>query len=518
MPVRLIVQFYTYNRVGCRHTNIMPPGSRLAAMVGASRLNAINRFIRDHRHSTSPFVISLPITKYEEFDKRFRIRNIFMAVNTIVSIALMIATLQEDILDFDDKDTSEFVTKCVITFFTVIQIILILDYYYQHVLLVYEETCHSISYKSKIKALARHDRLNPYDSDINAFKTRPSNEENASLLKAGKRLHTAELKVSYWAIFRTSNMTSRLVGEILLTLPHCLPLPFDWTTKLGLFMFFRLYIILRVVRDFSPRLVFETQLEHFFSLQDLVQSASNSSVAEFNDIGEFDVWILDADHPEGTEFNIYTSVLLSAQVLVSGWATDTWDVYNPSTPAGKVVTLSSTVFGLFMVAMLLEYMHNRMQLSDWERTIMRAINYSNDRHNEQEQAAKLIQIAWRYSRSREAEQEGAINHYTFALLKQLKIWRKIRKERQRREIVDGTARDNEVYDLRQYIDESVNDMRVSLIKDIAIMFRQQRRSRRHRKGKKMRASQVHTSSESEMTEEENGRDTRDEPLGKKENE
>ncbi|PRP88340.1 hypothetical protein PROFUN_03254 [Planoprotostelium fungivorum] len=538
----------------------MPVRTRVAAaVVGVIQKDPISKFIRDHKNGPNPFLISLPIAKYEEYDKKIQKRNIYMAVNTLICLSLLIATLELEILDdFAREDVGQLITKSIVTLFTALQIFQIIEYYYQHVLLVLEETMHSITYRSKIKALSRqHGNKFSYDSDATILNN--SHEETITMEVSNHSPHVVlseskvesaplltrsranSVRLSTWTVFRTSSFPSKMIAEIVTTLPHCLPLPYKWATLLGLFMFFRLYIIIRVMRDLST--VYR-QRKHIERISDW--SSFFIFKIYFNQhpipvllalltacsmIMGYTIYIFerDQDHKDGITFDLFTSTCVShpfilglscgqlndgmqlaVQVIISGWATDTWDQYNPVSPPGKVAALACVLLGLFLVAILLEYMHSKMQLSDWESTIMRAIDHSKARQNEAEQAARLIQIAWRFSLAREAEDEGVTNPYTFSLLKQLKMWKNIRKARLRREIVDGTAEENEIYDLRAYMDESVNEMRASLIKDIALMLQQQRVSILRTLGVKKKkidmsiykASKIETESETESSSEE----------------
>jgi hypothetical protein len=52
-------------------------------------------------------------------------------------------------------------------------------------------------------------------------------------------------------------------------------------------------------------------------------------------------------------FDIWGSMFVAMQVLLTGWATDTYDELNPVTFAGKIVCIGATVAGLFLIAYMI---------------------------------------------------------------------------------------------------------------------------------------------------------------------
>jgi hypothetical protein len=53
------------------------------------------------------------------------------------------------------------------------------------------------------------------------------------------------------------------------------------------------------------------------------------------------------------DFTFPISVYVMTQVLLTGWATDTYDDYNPVTYAGKYTCIFATVAGLFLTAYMI---------------------------------------------------------------------------------------------------------------------------------------------------------------------
>ncbi len=52
-------------------------------------------------------------------------------------------------------------------------------------------------------------------------------------------------------------------------------------------------------------------------------------------------------------FNLATSQFLSLQCVATGWASDTYDVYDPVTWPGKMVCITATLSGLILTSFII---------------------------------------------------------------------------------------------------------------------------------------------------------------------
>jgi hypothetical protein len=79
-----------------------------------------------------------------------------------------------------------------------------------------------------------------------------------------------------------------------------------------------------------------------------------------------------------------------------GWGSDTFAVYNPMTWPGRFFALLGVFLGVFLFALLIDFVHSRMQPTTFQRVALEWVTLTNLMDHERDAAAKFIQIVWRY--------------------------------------------------------------------------------------------------------------------------
>jgi len=92
------------------------------------------------------------------------------------------------------------------------------------------------------------------------------------------------------------------------------------------------------------------------------------------------------------------AMFLGMQVLLTGWASDTYDYYDPVTWAGKYVCVTGTVFGLFLIAYLIGVVSQHLIPSTFELTALNWVVHNRIATAEKDAAARLIQFVYRSHR------------------------------------------------------------------------------------------------------------------------
>lgn len=79
-----------------------------------------------------------------------------------------------------------------------------------------------------------------------------------------------------------------------------------------------------------------------------------------------------------------------------GWGSDTYSVYNPMTWPARAFSLFGVFIGVFLFALLVDFVHSRMHPTTFQKVALQWVMLTNTIDYERNEAAKLIQIVWRY--------------------------------------------------------------------------------------------------------------------------
>eukprot|EP01116_Phalansterium_solitarium_P021755 TRINITY_DN6902_c0_g1_i4.p1 TRINITY_DN6902_c0_g1~~TRINITY_DN6902_c0_g1_i4.p1 ORF type:complete len:566 (-),score=140.46 TRINITY_DN6902_c0_g1_i4:109-1806(-) len=263
--------------------------------------------------------------------------------------------------------------------------------------------------------------------------------------------------VAKGVILQSTTIPRAFLLELLICLPHPFPgLPETPSKVFTLWMFLRLYILWKVLRDRS--LIFRKRkiIEHIPGYSPHAHPNFNAllsmkfifyqrpillittALLSTSFVFAYAIFIFERgskfDHVTGEPiFTFWICYYISIQTLLTGWPTDIWSVYMHGTWVGKFISIGSSVFGLFMFALLIDYVHTKMQPTSFERSALEWVIRRKWEQKERLDAARLIQIFWRHYRYKAMrkhlnafdEQEDRKRRYLFTLewLKQVETTR-----------------------------------------------------------------------------------------------
>ncbi len=177
-------------------------------------------------------------------------------------------------------------------------------------------------------------------------------------------------------------------------------------------MFLRLHLVFRLLRDYSDVWGYRRQITKDVSLyistapefdwalalkticfrQPLMFACT--SVLVLNAVFGYAVYILERE-AQPDLFDIWGSMFVATQVLLTGWATDTYDQLNPVTLAGKYTCIFATVAGLFLIAYMIGVASQQLAPSAFEINSINWVLHRRITDAEREAAARLIQFVFR---------------------------------------------------------------------------------------------------------------------------
>jgi hypothetical protein len=94
-------------------------------------------------------------------------------------------------------------------------------------------------------------------------------------------------------------------------------------------------------------------------------------------------------------FDIAGSLYLGLQCILTGWPSDVYDEYDPSTHAARLVAMMGSVSGLFLTSLVIGVFCQWLLPTRFEETAVQWVTLKDLKEREMEAAAKVIQFAWR---------------------------------------------------------------------------------------------------------------------------
>ncbi|KNC69983.1 hypothetical protein SARC_17496, partial [Sphaeroforma arctica JP610] len=74
------------------------------------------------------------------------------------------------------------------------------------------------------------------------------------------------------------------------------------------------------------------------------------------------------------KFTLMHSFFLSLECMLTGYPADAYEDYMPTTWPGKFMCIFALCWGLFLFALLIDYVHSNMQLDDGEVCLVGLLN------------------------------------------------------------------------------------------------------------------------------------------------
>jgi len=379
-------------------------------------------------------------------------------------LGLMITVLQwewdQDRARLQETDATRWL-KIVISMLTAIQVLQICDYYWTELSIQ--------SQKVKERALKKTRDLK------NLFQSKAP----------GK-------KASYFIVLRSSYIIHLFLAEVVVTLPHpAVFLPLRVMKILSLTMFLRLYIVFRVIRDFSEIYIRRNDLAKIPGYSSATHPAFDTFLCSKMLIYKnpirticlctFASWLILAycvyvfeREAQPLDFSFPVAFYLIMNSMLTGWGNDTFDEYDPITWSSKLTSLLAVVVGVFWFAWLIDHIHTRMQPSRFQLVAQEYLTKANIMKHQRDAAARLIQLVWRYNRWRKETKQHNLSKVlrkaqreTFTL-KYLQIVHNAKKFRR------DKRRDGEDVSFHQPIEQPRSDMKRELIKEFAKLLEEQK--------------------------------------------
>jgi hypothetical protein len=68
--------------------------------------------------------------------------------------------------------------------------------------------------------------------------------------------------------------------------------------------------------------------------------------------------------------------------MLLGWGSDTYDSYNPYTWPGRLFGVFAVIIGVFLFALLIDYVHSKMQPTAFQATALQWVVIANIQERE----------------------------------------------------------------------------------------------------------------------------------------
>jgi len=180
------------------------------------------------------------------------------------------------------------------------------------------------------------------------------------------------------------------------------------------------------------------------------------------------------EQPEA--FTYWISLYVALTCMLTGWATDTYDIYNPVTWWGKATCIATLVVGLCLFYMLIDFIHQRMRATRFQESALQWVEKYNLEHKQRVLAAVLIQTAFRQHRWAKnnflysSKNKNTAVQFAVKYMNTKRKFRKIQKKLYRLELdyIDSNEDERGEIELKQHIEKSIQKLKKSIIGDLKL--------------------------------------------------
>jgi len=389
-------------------------------------------------------------------DRALRKRNVLILAHVVLSIIAMIVVLQ---IEWNGEELvhteASFYIKLGISISTLILIGQITEYYFR--LLQY-----SIRFPSdqkpknfspmKIPAKPSQQTIEILTEEIRPLIHEDTPNYGTTQEKRAKRVQMEATRPSISTILKTTSLPRNYWVEVLIFLLH--PIPVLSTTptvtlissQIGLFMFLRLYYAFKVYRDYSTiyrkRKILETVPGYSHSSHPVFDALISVKVLFHRKpvafilfwivivglISGYCIYVLERDL-QPHRFSIWVGIYLSFISMFTGWPSDVYEEYDPRHFFTRLACIATTIVGLFLFALLIDYLHAKMRASKFEEIAIDWVNYIDLELERRYYAACLIQLVWKeYNIPDSDDTELLQKRFTVKFYKLVEINRKLRNK------------------------------------------------------------------------------------------
>jgi len=178
-------------------------------------------------------------------------------------------------------------------------------------------------------------------------------------------------------------------------------------------MLLRLHIVFRVLRDYSTIYTERKIIERIPGYSPAMHPVFNSFLTtktffHQHPISFIMIWMFSTVLVLGYIVYIFereirpplwsfpTGIYLIFLCMVTGWAADVYDRYDPLTSIGKACCVAAAIAGLFLFALLVDYVHVKFRVSRFQELALDWVIQNTATAQHRNEAAKLIQLLWKH--------------------------------------------------------------------------------------------------------------------------
>jgi len=220
--------------------------------------------------------------------------------------------------------------------------------------------------------------------------------------------------ISAWNVLQSSLVAPLFWGEAFVCILHAPPIR-AIDDKVGLLMFLRFYMLFRIIKDNSTVYKYRNIIMRKYSkfgIKHWGPPKFSWAIAAkelfyrrpFTFISLATLWTLwvcghciyiferEADP---VLFTYHGSLYLSMISMITGWPTDTYEVYWPNTRFGRASCIMSTLIGLYLLSLLLEVLSSFVVPTPHQRPAMIWAQRHDIKEQLRDSAARIIQLVWK---------------------------------------------------------------------------------------------------------------------------
>jgi len=306
-------------------------------------------------------------------NRAFRRRNLLILLNVVISLVLLVTVFEIEWNATLGKRVAHPATpyiKIIITILSVVQIFQTIEYYN-----------HLLGKKAHLF-------------------TAPGSSPNAT---------------DKWIIWRRPGLQWRFWIEIAIILPH--PIPYVKYDEYGLLMFLRLYVALKVARDYSNIYKYRKRISQLAGYPPSIEPSFNAALSLKTFYYDHPIifcatwtlvqslifgWAIYVFEREGQPiFNFQNSFFLSISMMLLGWPADVRGELVPGTYTGTVLSYVLATVGISVFTLLLNYVINDLLVpSSLQKAAVDWNKFTKLKDAQRTAAAELIQLVWRRYRKK----------------------------------------------------------------------------------------------------------------------
>jgi len=213
--------------------------------------------------------------------------------------------------------------------------------------------------------------------------------------------------ITSWAVIKSSTLAPSFCAEAVACLLHAPPI-LAINGKWGLLVIVRFYMVFRIIRDYSILYrnrdsisrnydSFPPKFNWFLATKSIYHEkpfifAFSLSMVILCMCGHV-TYIFEREH--NIIFTFGVCLYLSFISMITGWPTDTYDIYNPGTFFGRGACIVSSLLGLFLLSFMIEAVSLQLLPTAHQRPAVTWVVQYKIHQKLRHTAATIIQLVWR---------------------------------------------------------------------------------------------------------------------------